>query len=71
MDKLALCLITAGIIINSLSIFLAAKRNSIQDSALLSILNILARMNNMISSINEDYEKLEERVERLEEREMR
>ncbi len=71
MDKLALGLIAAGIIINSLSIHFIMKRNTIQDNSLISILNIMERMNNMLSSINEDYEKLNERVERLEEREMR
>lgn len=71
MYKLALCLIAAGIIINSLSIYFVMKRNTIQNNSLISILNILARMNDLLSSINEDYEKLEERVERLEEREMR
>ena len=67
MDKLAFGLIAAGIIINSLSIHFVMKRNAIQDNSLLSILNIMQRMNNMLSSINEDYE----RVESLEEREMR
>lgn len=71
MDKLALCLIVVGIIMNSLSIHSVMKRNTIQDNSLLSILNIMKRMNNILSSINEDYEKLNERVERLEERETR
>ena len=70
MNNLALGLIVAGIIINSLSIHFVMKRNTIQDNSLFSILNILSRMNDLLSSINEDYEKLEERVERLEEREM-
>lgn len=71
MDKLALGLIAAGIIINGLSIHFVMKRNTIQDNTLFSILNIMERMNNILLSINEDYEKLEERVERLEERETR
>lgn len=71
MNNLALGLIVAGIIINSLSIYLVTKRNTAQDNALFSILNILGRMNDILSSINEDYEKLKERVEYLEEREIR
>lgn len=71
MDKLALGLIAAGIIINSFSIHFVMKRNTIQDNSLFSILNIMERMNNILLSINEDYEKLNERVERLEERETR
>lgn len=63
MNKLALVLIAAGIIINSLSIYLVTKRNTAQDNALFSILNIMGWM-------NEDYEKLKERVEHLEEREI-
>lgn len=70
MDKLALVLIAAGIIINSLSIYLVTKRNTAQDNALFSILNIMGRMNDILSSLNEDYEKLKERVEHLEEREV-
>lgn len=70
MNNLALGLIVAGIIINSLSIYLVTKRNTAQDNALFSILNILGRMNDILLSINEDYEKLNERVEHLEEREI-
>lgn len=70
MDKLALGLIAAGIIINGLSIYLVTKRNTAQDNALFSILNILGRMNDILLSLNEDYEKLKERVEHLEEREI-
>ena len=71
MDKLALCLIVVGIIMNSLSIHFVMKRNTIQDNSLLSILNVMERMNNILLSINKDYEKLNERVERLWEMEIR
>lgn len=71
MNNLALGLIVASIIINSLSIYLVTKRNTAQDNALFSILNIMGRMNDILSSLNEDYEKLKERVEHLEEREIR
>ena len=71
MDKLALCLIAAVIIINGLSIHFVMKRNAIQDSLIFETLDLMSKVGNTMSSIEEDYKKLNERVERLEEREMR
>ncbi len=71
MDKLILILIVACFGIQFLWICHETKMINLHNNTLFSILNILARMNDLLSSMNEDYEKLEEGVERLEERETR